>query len=113
MSDKFFFKGRQDARQDHTHHNFRTKATNKAGCKKYPLTLIVTTKARKQELEATAAKANIYTDIKIDSSGDAVESIAELTALLNKNKTVAAEKKPARNEVCMCGSGKKYKKCCA
>ncbi len=28
------------------------------------------------------------------------------------NQTVIAEKKPGRNEPCLCGSGKKYKKCC-
>ena len=27
-------------------------------------------------------------------------------------KTLIAEKKPGRNEPCICGSGKKYKKCC-
>jgi hypothetical protein len=27
-------------------------------------------------------------------------------------KTVIADKKPRRNENCLCGSGKKYKKCC-
>ena len=26
--------------------------------------------------------------------------------------TVRVEKKPGRNELCHCGSGKKYKKCC-
>lgn len=113
MSDKFFFKGRQDARQDHTNHNFQTKASHKAGSKKYPLALTVTSEARKQQLTALAVEANIYTDISIDSSEDAVESIAELTALLNKSSTIRVEKTPARNEPCSCGSGKKYKHCCA
>lgn len=27
-------------------------------------------------------------------------------------KTLIAEKKPGKNEPCICGSGKKYKKCC-
>mgnify|MGYP000713528915 CR=1 FL=1 len=113
MSDKFFFKGRQDARQDHTNHGFQTKATQKAGSKKYPLALIVTSEKRKQEVSALADAANIYTDIHVDSSEGAIESVAELTAQLNKSSTVKVEKKPARNEPCTCGSGKKYKKCCA
>ena len=29
-----------------------------------------------------------------------------------KNKTSIADKKPARNGTCSCGSGKKYKRCC-
>jgi len=28
------------------------------------------------------------------------------------NTTIRVEKKPGRNEPCICGSGKKYKKCC-
>ncbi|MCL2171364.1 MAG: SEC-C metal-binding domain-containing protein [Defluviitaleaceae bacterium] len=30
-----------------------------------------------------------------------------------ESKTVRAEDKPGRNDPCHCGSGKKYKKCCA
>ncbi|MEP2602558.1 MAG: SEC-C metal-binding domain-containing protein, partial [Paraglaciecola sp.] len=30
----------------------------------------------------------------------------------NKKGTVTVEKAPARNDPCICGSGKKYKKCC-
>lgn len=113
MSDKFFFKGRQDARQDHTNHGFQTKATHKTGSKKYPLVLTVTNEKRKQELANLADQANIYTDIRVDSNEGAIESIAELTALLNKGSTVKIDKTPSRNEPCTCGSGKKYKKCCA
>ena len=29
-----------------------------------------------------------------------------------RNTTIKVEKKPGRNELCPCGSGKKYKKCC-
>jgi hypothetical protein len=28
------------------------------------------------------------------------------------NQTVIADKKPGRNDLCLCGSGRKYKKCC-
>jgi len=31
---------------------------------------------------------------------------------INKPVTTRFEKKPERNEPCVCGSGKKYKKCC-
>ena len=112
MSDKLFFNGRLNSRQDHINHGYETKANHKAGSKKYPLALVVTTEARKQEIEALVAKAQLYAEISVDSSEDAVESIAELTALLNKGDTVKLDKTPARNEPCSCGSGKKYKKCC-
>lgn len=110
---KFFFKGRQDARQSHVQYNYQTKAKHKIGSKKYPLTLVVTSEARKQEIEALVAGAQLYADISIDSSADAVEAIAELTALLNKESAVTRENTPTPNEPCSCGSGKKYKKCCS
>lgn len=113
MSDKLFFKGRQNARQDHINHGYQTKANHRPGSKKYPLALLVTSEARKQEVEAQVAEAEWYAEITVDSSEDAVESILELTALLNKGSTVTLNKTPARNEPCSCGSGKKYKKCCA
>lgn len=112
MSDKFFFKGRQQPRQDHTGHGFKTKAARKTGTKKYPMQLVVTSEARQQEVEALVAEADLYAQVRIDNAADAVESIAELTALLGKAGTVSEEKPPSRNEPCRCGSGKKYKKCC-
>jgi len=113
MSDKFFFKGRQDARQDHTHRGYQARAARKPGSKKYPLALLVTSEARQQEVAALVAGAGLYADISIDRSDDAVESIFELTALLNKTASVTVDKTPSRNAPCSCGSGKKFKKCCA
>lgn len=36
----------------------------------------------------------------------------EIVKEFKRTKTVHAEKKPGRNDPCLCGSGKKYKKCC-
>ncbi|MBQ0719247.1 MAG: SEC-C domain-containing protein [Gammaproteobacteria bacterium] len=112
MSDKFFFMGRQNARQKLYSLDYGTKAGQKTGSKKYPLQLIVTSEARKQEIEAQVAEAQLYAEITVDSSADAVESISELTVQLGKGLTVKHDQTPARNEPCSCGSGKKYKKCC-
>ncbi len=112
MTDKFFFNGRQDSRKDLSGHSFQTKAGSNAGSKKYPLALVVTSDARKQEVESLVTEAQLHADISVDSSENAVESIAELTALLGKSSTVKQAKTPTRNEPCSCGSGKKYKKCC-
>ncbi|WP_018402519.1 PBPRA1643 family SWIM/SEC-C metal-binding motif protein [Marinobacter gelidimuriae] len=113
MSDKFFFKGRQDARQHHTAHGgFQTNASKKPGSKKFPLTLVVTSEARKQEVEALVAEAGLFANITVDASADAVESVAELTTILDKGVTVTQAKVPARNDPCSCGSGVKFKKCC-
>jgi len=112
MSDKFFFKGRQNARENHVQYGHATKANRKTGSKKFPLALVVTSEARKQEVETLVTEAQLHATIDIDNNEGAVESIAELTALLNKKETVKVDKIPARNEPCSCGSGKKYKKCC-
>ena len=113
MSDKFFFKGRQDARQHHTAYGgFQTNASQKSGSKKYPLTLVVTSDARKQEVEAQVARAKLYAKISVDTREGAVESITELTAILTKGGTVTTVKSPSRNDICNCGSGLKFKKCC-
>ncbi|AEP30960.1 PBPRA1643 family SWIM/SEC-C metal-binding motif protein [Brumicola nitratireducens] len=112
MSDKFFFMGRQDPRQSHIKYGNDKKPNTKAGSKKYPLTLIVTSEVRKQEVEALIADANLYAVINIDNSEGAVESIDELSAILSKAETVTVNKVTLRNDPCVCGSGKKYKKCC-
>lgn len=110
---KFFFKGRQDSRQHHTAHGgFQTNASKKPGSKKFPLALVVTSDARKQEVEALVAEADLHADITVDTSENAVESIVELTAILDTATTVTLAKVPSRNDPCSCGSGIKFKKCC-
>lgn len=109
---KFFFKGRTDPRQSHINHGYQTKAMTKAGSKKYPLSLLVTSEDRKQEVEVMLAEANLYGEISVDLNDAAVEDISALTVLLSKTGTQVVEKVPARNDPCPCGSAKKYKKCC-
>jgi len=101
-----------DARQNHVKCGYETKPSNKAGSKKYPLALVVTSEVRKQEVQALVADAQLHAEVTLDSSEGAVESIVELTAVLNKEDTVILDKVPGRNDPCLCGSGKKYKKCC-
>ena len=112
MSDKLFFKGRQDARQNHIKYGHKNKSSNKAGSKKYPLALVVTTEARKLDVEILVDNAGLFAEVSIDSRAGAVESIAELTMLLNKQAAVKINQVPGRNDPCICGSGNKYKKCC-
>lgn len=40
------------------------------------------------------------------------EKRAEINKNYKRSKTVVKEKTPGRNDLCPCGSGKKYKKCC-
>lgn len=112
MSDKFFFKGRQNARLDHKNSGYTAKGGLKSGSKKYPLQLTVGSEQRREEVAALVAEHELFADIHISEEGDAQENIAELMALVNRSDTVTVSKTPSRNEPCSCGSGKKYKKCC-
>lgn len=112
MSDKFFFKGRQDARQSNLKYGYQPDKLHKAGSKKYPLKLVVTSEQRKKEVEAIVAEANLHAEITLNTEPSTVESIEELTVILNKSESVKVDSTPGRNDPCVCGSGKKYKKCC-
>ena len=113
MSDKFFFKGKQESRQSHIKYHYQTSGKLKSGSRKYPLALVVTSQARKEAVAALVADAGLYATITLDESEGASEAIGELNALLNKGTTVKRESSPGPNDPCSCGSGKKYKKCCA
>ncbi|MGL0979571.1 PBPRA1643 family SWIM/SEC-C metal-binding motif protein, partial [Vibrio vulnificus] len=63
------------------------------------------------EIETLLSEHSIVAQIVIDSKQP--ENTVELDTLLNKPKTITYAKTPERNEPCICGSGKKYKKCCA
>ena len=109
---KFFFKGRQDKRENHENHGYEPKGAHKPGSKKYPLELTVTSDQRREEIEAILKENDLYASIAIDTNEDAEENIFDLTGILNKPKTQTVEKTPNRNDPCHCNSGKKYKKCC-
>ncbi len=89
---------------------FDGKKTAKLGTEKNPAIVNVKTKKRVKELESVFEKNDWKYSIELDS--DKPEDINDLEMLLNPPKTVIAEKKVGRNELCPCGSGKKYKKCC-
>ena len=107
---KFFFKGRVDAREKYQRFGYSPKRAVKAGSEEAPLSLIVSKEARKDELALILKEHGLFADFTIDS--DASEDIHELDVVLNKPKTTTFAKTPNRNELCSCGSQKKYKKCC-
>ncbi|TOG44905.1 PBPRA1643 family SWIM/SEC-C metal-binding motif protein [Vibrio parahaemolyticus] len=82
---KLFFKGRIETRQNHVLSGYNVDRDVKPGTEEAP--------------------------INIDENQE--ENTIELDTLLNKAKPTVFEKKPNRNDPCSCGSGKKYKKCCA
>ncbi|ABM03119.1 SEC-C motif domain protein [Psychromonas ingrahamii 37] len=111
MSDKFFFKGKKEKKPKHSSYGFNTKRAAKAGTEESPFLLLVNTPVRKAEIEQILQENNLIA--KIEVKADVSENIAELEGFLNKPKTITVVAQPQRNEPCPCGSGKKYKKCCA
>ncbi|EHU0385132.1 SEC-C domain-containing protein [Vibrio metschnikovii] len=108
---KLFFKGRIDARQNHVISGYNVKRDVRVGSEEAPIHVVVQTETRKAEIETLLSEHSIVARIVIDSKQP--ENTVELDTLLNKPKTITYEKTPERNEPCICGSGKKYKKCCA
>ena len=106
-----YYKGRIHTRVNHVKSGYNTKRVVKLGTEKHPLTLVVANNERLQEVEALVAEHQLFADITVDSNAE--EDINELNAILNKPSTTTFEKTPNRNDPCSCGSGKKYKKCCA
>lgn len=110
MSDKFFFKGRIEKRENYENYGHKTKRTTKSGSEKFPLAITVASEERKAEIEKLLEENELFGVIAIDAEIE--EDLTELNGLLNKPKTTTFEKTPNRNDPCVCGSGKKYKKCC-
>lgn len=86
------------------------KKTAKLGTEKYPALVHVRTEERFREITALFKEKGWR--FKIELEPDQPEDIADLERLLNPLKPQRVEKKLGRNELCSCGSGKKYKHCC-
>ncbi|WP_271274322.1 PBPRA1643 family SWIM/SEC-C metal-binding motif protein [Aliamphritea hakodatensis] len=107
---KFFFKGTPDVMGNYGKSGYNPKPNVKAGTDAHPLAISVQTEARKEEVAALLVEHDLVGNI--DVNPDAPENLAELDAMINTQETQRFAPKPARNEPCSCGSGKKYKKCC-
>lgn len=108
---KLFFKGRIETRQNHVLAGYNVNRDVKAGTEEAPIKVTVQNEARKTEIETLAAEHAIFVNVTVDAEKE--ENTIELDTVLNKPKTMTFQKTPNRNDPCSCGSGKKYKKCCA
>lgn len=90
---------------------FGGQKPSKLGTTKRPAVVCVQTDGREAEV------SKIFEDngweFKVEVDPDKPEDVSDLDILLNPVAQVVAPKKIGRNEPCPCGSGKKYKKCCA
>ena len=81
------------------------------GTKKNPAAVSVQTEKRKQELEAEIKENSWVVSIAVDP--DSSEDVSDLEILRNPVTTQVNEHNVGRNDPCYCGSGKKFKRCCA
>jgi SWIM/SEC-C metal-binding protein len=107
---KLFFKGRIDAREDHRRFGYNTKRQSKPGTLSSPLSLIVASQDRQDEIEVLLGQHKLHANFELIVDGE--EDLSELEAVLNKPKTQTFITTPKRNDPCSCASGKKFKKCC-
>lgn len=82
----------------------------KLGSIKQPAIVRVQDQHRAVELLSFCKKNDWHVIIGIEP--DKQEDISDIEKLINPPKPVVANSKRGRNEPCVCGSGKKYKKCC-
>ncbi|MGB1198380.1 MAG: PBPRA1643 family SWIM/SEC-C metal-binding motif protein [Thalassotalea sp.] len=107
---KFFFKGTPEVMGKYGKNGYQPNNKVKLGTKANPLSLVVTTPERQQAIEKIVAEHEFIATIELDAGAE--ENIEALEFVLNIPKTQRFDKVPERNEPCLCGSGKKYKKCC-
>jgi SWIM/SEC-C metal-binding protein len=108
---KLFFKGRIDKREKYQRFGYNTNRQVKLGTKESPLSLVVGSEQRKEEIDLVVQKNSLFANFEINS--DKPENLLELDTILHKPVTHTVLKKPSRNALCACGSGNKFKKCCA
>ncbi|MEH6347205.1 MAG: PBPRA1643 family SWIM/SEC-C metal-binding motif protein [Bermanella sp.] len=110
---KFFYKGGLMKKPEHSSAGFEVKNTVRLGTKKAPAAITVKTEERKTELLAVLADNNWIGEVEVKA--DQEENLRDLEILESQKDTAAAvtTKQANRNDPCPCGSGKKYKKCCA
>jgi SWIM/SEC-C metal-binding protein len=81
------------------------------GTEKRPAFLRVKTERRLQEIATICGNNSIH--FVIELAPDKPEDVAEMDQALRPPEPIVAGPKIGRNDPCSCGSGKKFKKCCA
>ncbi|NRA70137.1 MAG: SEC-C domain-containing protein [Gammaproteobacteria bacterium] len=105
-----YYKGRIHTRKNFVKSGYDSKRISKLGTEESPLTLVVASQTRFDEIDELVKANQLFANITIEADGQ--ENIVELDTILNKPTTTTFDKKQNRNDPCSCGSGKKFKKCC-
>ena len=101
---------RSSVEADSWMNNFAPKKTVKLGSEKNPAIVQVQSEARSTEVKAVFEKHGWKYRIRIEP--DKAEDVGDLERLQHPQQPTIVEKKAGRNELCLCGSGKKSKHCC-
>ena len=101
---------RSSVEADSWMNNFAPKKTVKLGSEKNPAVVQVQSESRSTEVKTVFEKHGWKYRIGIEP--DKTEDVGDLERLLHPQQPTIVEKKPGRNESCLCGSGKKSKHCC-
>jgi len=108
---RFFFEGKANNNNERGKNRVGGgERVLKLGTKKSPAQISVQTEARKSEIEAILAKNKWFAEILVET--DAAENIKDLEFLQSNEVVSVTTKAAGRNDPCLCGSGKKFKKCC-
>ncbi len=83
----------------------------KLGTEKNPAQVRVDSSAREAEVRAVCEKHGWACLITVDS--EQPEDLGDLERLRNPPSPAVSDSRTGRNDPCPCGSGKKFKKCCA
>lgn len=81
------------------------------GTKKHPAILRVQNEHRALEMFELCQAHAIECIIGVES--DEPEDITDFERALHPPEPILAASKPGRNDPCACGSGRKFKRCCA
>lgn len=87
------------------------KRSQRLGSKKSPAEISVQTEERQLEIMAILSENKWFANVSIDADNE--ENLKDLEYLQNQSVVSVKTIDLGRNDPCSCGSGKKFKKCCA
>jgi SWIM/SEC-C metal-binding protein len=108
---KFFFQGGLTKQSDKQAEIYNTSRQVRFGTDENPAKISVQTEEKYNEILALCEENGWAAEVVFDD--EAPENLKDLDTLQGIKVQPTIGKSPERNAPCPCGSGKKYKKCCA
>lgn len=83
----------------------------KLGSEKRPVIVRVRLEDRAREIAEFCSKSGLHYIIGIEPN--MLEDVSDIETVLKQRRRAPTVSRPSRNAACPCGSGRKYKSCCA